>query len=58
VPCVVDKQTSRQADKQHEAQLTRSDVTSSVHYIRFHLTPAQIERFASGPVANAAALPT
>jgi hypothetical protein len=34
----------------HEQQLTREDVTASVHYIRFQLTPAQVEVFASGPV--------
>jgi ABC-type sugar transport system substrate-binding protein len=26
------------------------DVTASVHYIGFFLTPAQVEAFASGPV--------
>jgi hypothetical protein len=34
----------------HADQLTREDVTASVHYIRFQLTPEQVERFASGPV--------
>jgi hypothetical protein len=34
----------------HDSQLTRDDVTASVHYIRFQLTPEQVERFASGPV--------
>jgi len=34
----------------HEAQLTREDVTASVHYIRFQLSPQQVERFAAGPV--------
>jgi hypothetical protein len=33
----------------HDEQLTRDDVTASVHYIRFQLTPEQVERFASGP---------
>jgi hypothetical protein len=34
----------------HQAQLTRETVTSAVHYIRFHLTPAQIDGFRAGPV--------
>ena len=34
----------------HEEALTRSDVTASVHYLRFGLTSAQVERFAAGPV--------
>ncbi|HET6873787.1 MAG TPA: DUF3501 family protein [Acidimicrobiales bacterium] len=37
-------------EESHEAQLTRSDVTASVHYVRFRLEPAQVEAFASGPV--------
>jgi hypothetical protein len=37
-------------EEAHEEQLTREDVTASVHYIRFELTPDQVERFASGPV--------
>jgi hypothetical protein len=34
----------------HAEQLTREDVTAAVHYVRFSLTPAQVEVFASGPV--------
>ncbi|MGH9207264.1 MAG: DUF3501 family protein [Acidimicrobiales bacterium] len=30
----------------HAAQLTREETTASVHYIRFELTPGQVERFA------------
>ncbi len=37
-------------DEAHQQQLTREDVTAAVHYIRFELTPAQVERFAAGPV--------
>ncbi|HUP86719.1 MAG TPA: DUF3501 family protein [Acidimicrobiales bacterium] len=37
----------------HAAMLTRDEVTASVHYVRFALTPHQVERFASGPVALA-----
>jgi hypothetical protein len=33
--------------------LTREDVTASVHYVRFRLTPAQVERFAVEPVVLA-----
>jgi len=34
-------------------QLTRADVTSAVHYLRFELDPAQIETLAAGPVGLA-----
>ncbi|MBK7164476.1 MAG: DUF3501 family protein [Candidatus Microthrix sp.] len=37
-------------EAEHEAQLTREEITASVHYIGFELTPAQVETFASGPV--------
>jgi hypothetical protein len=37
----------------HAEQLTREDVTSSVHYVRFLFTPAQVEAFGAGPVALA-----
>ena len=37
-------------EEAHEAQLTREEVTASVHYIFWELTPAQVERFAAGPV--------
>ena len=40
-------------EEAHEEQLTRPDVTASVHYIRFELTPAQVEAFASSPVVVA-----
>ena len=39
-------------DAQHQAQLTRPDVTAAVHYIRFELAPAQIAAF-DGPVVLA-----
>jgi len=38
-------------EEAHEQQLTRPDVTASVHYIRFELTPDEVARFASEPVA-------
>jgi hypothetical protein len=36
-------------DDAHAAQLTRDEITASVHYIRFRLTEEQIERLAKGP---------
>ena len=39
-----------EVDAAHLAQLTREDVTASVHYIRFRLAPAQVEAFVTGPV--------
>ena len=41
------------ADSDHDEQLTRSDITSAVHYVHLALSPEQIERFASSPVALA-----
>jgi hypothetical protein len=38
-------------DEDHGKQLTRDEITASVHYVRWQLTPEQVERFASGPVA-------
>ena len=37
----------------HDAQLTRDDITASVHYVRFRLSSGQIDRFAAGPVVLA-----
>ncbi|MFN8039215.1 MAG: DUF3501 family protein [Acidimicrobiales bacterium] len=37
-------------DADHEAQLTRDDITSTVHYLHFALGAADVERFAEGPV--------
>jgi hypothetical protein len=37
-------------DEDHEKQLTREEVTASVHYVRWELTPDQALRFMSGPV--------
>jgi hypothetical protein len=37
-------------DEDHEAQLTRDDVTASVHYIRFEFTPEQVRDWGTGPV--------
>jgi Protein of unknown function (DUF3501) len=40
-------------EESHAEQLTREDVTASVHYIRFVFTPDQVEKFAAGPAAIA-----
>ena len=40
-------------DPDHEKQLTREEITASVHYVRWSLTPDQVERFASGSVTLA-----
>lgn len=37
----------------HESQLTREETTAAVHYVRFSLTPEEIDAFATGPVALA-----
>ncbi len=39
-----------EVDPDHERQLTRDEVTASVHYIRFSLSDSEIERFRDGPV--------
>lgn len=41
----------------HAAALTREATTPSVHYVRFALTPAEVDSFATGPVALAVAHP-
>lgn len=37
----------------HAANLTREEITASVHYLHFHLTPEQVEAVARGPVTLA-----
>jgi Protein of unknown function (DUF3501) len=37
-------------DEDHERQLTRDEVTASVHYVRWELAPDQVGRFLTGPV--------
>lgn len=39
-----------QPEAGHASQLTRDEVTASVHYVFFELTPEQVEAVASGPV--------
>jgi hypothetical protein len=40
-------------DPAHAAQLTRDDITSAVHYVRFSLSSPQVNEFADGPVVLA-----
>ena len=40
-------------DADHEKQLTRDEITASVHYVHFSFTPAQVEAFGNGPVVLA-----
>jgi hypothetical protein len=40
-------------DPDHEKQLTREEITASVHYVRWTLTPEQVEAFSAGPVTLA-----
>ena len=42
-----------QVEESHAAQLTREAVTAAVHFVRFELSPAQVERFRDGRVALA-----
>jgi hypothetical protein len=44
-------------DPDHEKQLTRDEVTASVHYVHFSFTPEQVERFGHGPVSLAVTHP-
>ncbi len=37
-------------DEDHGKQLTRDEITASVHYVRWELTTDQVERFGAGPV--------
>ena len=40
-------------DEGHAANLTREEVTAAVHFVHFPLTPSQVSRFESEPVALA-----
>jgi hypothetical protein len=40
-------------EEDHDARLTREETTAAVHYVRFGLTPEQVEAFARGPVTLA-----
>ena len=37
-------------EQEHQANLTRAEITSAVHYVRFRFTQEQIEAFAAEPV--------
>jgi len=37
-------------EEEHQTQLTREEVTSAVHYVRFPFTPAEVAAFGAGPV--------
>ncbi|MCU1453190.1 MAG: fructose-bisphosphate aldolase [Acidimicrobiales bacterium] len=45
-------------DPDHEKQLTRDEVTASVHYVHFSLDPDDVESFAAGPVELASTHPS
>lgn len=45
VPCLV--------DPDHAANLTREEVTAAVHFVRFQLSPTQVEMFRTGRVVVA-----
>lgn len=40
-------------EEQHAQQLTREEITASVHYVRFDLTPEEVATFAVEPVVLA-----
>lgn len=43
-----DERVAFTLDAAHEAQLTRDDITSAVHYVHLALDPDQIDKFATG----------
>ena len=45
------QQVAARVDEDHAKQLTRDEVTASVHFVRWELTAEQVEAFAAGPVA-------
>jgi hypothetical protein len=47
-----------EVDPEHEKQLTREEITASVHYVRWTLSPDEVERFAAGPVTLAVTHPS
>ena len=44
-------------EEDHEAQLTRDDITSAVHYVRFEVGAQHADSFAAGPVELACTHP-
>ncbi|HEX4903466.1 MAG TPA: DUF3501 family protein [Acidimicrobiales bacterium] len=49
VPCI--------PDEEHAEQLTRDEITASVHYLHFRLDPDQVDAMADGPVELAVVHP-
>jgi hypothetical protein len=49
VPC--------QVDPDHAKQLTRDEITASVHYVNWELSPDEVDAFAAGPVVLASTHP-
>ena len=45
-----DDRVASTVDEAHAEQLTREEITASVHYVRFELTPEQVDRFAANEV--------
>ena len=45
-------------EEDHEAQLTREDITSAVHYVRFEVGSRHAHAFAAGPVELACTHPS
>jgi hypothetical protein len=39
-----------EAEEAHAAQLTREELTATVHYVRFTLSPEEVDRFVAEPV--------
>src|SRR3954470_4572928 len=46
---LADERVSSIPEEAHEAQLTREEITASVHYVRFALSAEQVDRFVAGP---------
>jgi hypothetical protein len=46
-----------EVDPEHERQLTRDEITASVHYVHFRLSPDQVDAFEAGPVELAVTHP-
>ncbi|MDA8392573.1 MAG: DUF3501 family protein [Actinomycetota bacterium] len=44
-------------EQSHAAHLTRSEVTASVHYVRWSLDPSQVDKFDAGPAVLSVAHP-
>jgi hypothetical protein len=47
-----DERVPAELEAAHAEQLTRDDMTASVHYLTWRLTPEQVEAFASAPAVE------